>query len=97
MPLRRRTRRAASRISSRERSRRRSRRAIRGATSAASAPEPSLLVARVLLFGYVASRMVHFVAYLTARTHDTRATLWSIGSFLLVYMTARTLLAALGV
>ena len=44
--------------------------------------EPSLLVARVLLFGYVASRLLHFGAYLTARTHDTRATLWTIGSLI---------------
>ena len=59
--------------------------------------EPSLLVARVLLFGYVASRLLHFGAYLTARTHDTRATLWTIGSLTLVYITGRTLLTALGI
>lgn len=59
--------------------------------------EPSLLVARVLLFGFVASRLLHFVAYLTARTHDTRAKLWTIGSLALVYLAARTLLAAFGV
>jgi len=57
---------------------------------------PSLLVARVLLYGYVVSRLLHFAAYLTARTHDTRAALWSVGSLILIYMTARTLLAAIG-
>ena len=58
--------------------------------------EPPLLLAQVLLYGYVASRLLHFAAYATARTHDTRATLWTIGSLILVFMTCRTLLAALG-
>ena len=58
--------------------------------------EPSLLLARVLLYGYVISRLLHFAAYLTARTHDMRATLWTVGSLILIYMTVRALLAALG-
>jgi len=57
--------------------------------------EPSLMVARVLLYGYVASRFLHFAAYFTAQTHDTRATFWTIGSLILIYMTCRTLVAAL--
>ena len=58
---------------------------------------PGLLEARILFYGYVMSRLAHFAAYLTARTHDTRATLWTIGSLMLIYMTVRVLLAALGV
>jgi glutathione S-transferase len=58
--------------------------------------EPSLLLAQWLYYGYAASRFLHFAAYFTARTHDTRATLWTIGSFILIFMTARTFLAALG-
>jgi len=58
--------------------------------------EPSLLLARVLLYGYVVSRLLHFAAYATARTHDTRATLWTVGSLIIVFMTCRTLFAALG-
>ena len=58
--------------------------------------QPPLLLAQVLLYGYVVSRLLHFAAYLTARTHDTRATLWTIGSLILIFMTVRTLLAALG-
>lgn len=58
--------------------------------------QPSLLLAQVLLYGYVVSRFLHFGAYLTARTHDTRATLWTVGSLILVFMTGRTLIAALG-
>lgn len=58
--------------------------------------EPSLTEARWVLYGYVVSRMLHFAAYLSARTHDTRATLWTIGSLLLVYMAGRVLVVALG-
>jgi glutathione S-transferase len=58
--------------------------------------EPSLMVARLLLYGYVVSRLLHFAAYFTARTHDTRATFWTIGSLILIYMTCRALVTALG-
>jgi glutathione S-transferase len=57
---------------------------------------PSLLLAQWLLYGYVVSRLLHFAAYLSARTHETRATLWTIGSLIILFMTCRTLLAALG-
>ncbi|PSO21527.1 MAPEG family protein [Bradyrhizobium sp. MOS003] len=57
--------------------------------------EPSLLIARLLLYGYVVSRLLHFAAYFTERTHDTRATFWTIGSLILVYMTCQTLVTAL--
>jgi len=57
---------------------------------------PPLWLAQALLYGYVISRLLHFAAYLTARTHDTRATLWTIGSLILIFMTVRTLVAALG-
>lgn len=57
--------------------------------------DPSLLLAQVLLYGYVVSRLLHFAAYMTARTHDTRATLWTVGSFILIFITVRTLIAAL--
>lgn len=58
--------------------------------------QPSLLAARLCLYGYVVSRLVHFVAYFTAQTHDMRATLWTIGSLILIYMTASVLWTALG-
>jgi glutathione S-transferase len=57
---------------------------------------PPLWLAQALLYGYVVSRLLHFAAYATAQTHDLRATLWTIGSLILVFMTVRTLLAALG-
>ncbi len=59
--------------------------------------EPSLVLARVLLYGYVVTRLLHFVAYFTARTHDTRAALWTPGSLIILYMAGRTLFVVLGV
>jgi glutathione S-transferase len=56
---------------------------------------PPLGLARWLLYGYVVSRLLHFAAYLSARTHDTRASLWTIGSMILVFITGWTLIAAL--
>src|ERR1700712_978958 len=57
--------------------------------------EPSLRLAQWLLYGYVVSRLLHFAAYFTARTHDTRATLWTVGSLILIFMSCWTLLVAL--
>lgn len=56
---------------------------------------PSLKHAQWLLYGYVVSRVLHFAAYLTARTHDTRAALWTVSSMILIYMTVWTLVVAL--
>jgi glutathione S-transferase len=58
--------------------------------------DPSLMLARWLLYGFVVTRLLHFVAYFTGQTHDLRATLWTPGSLILVFITGRTLLAALG-
>jgi glutathione S-transferase len=41
--------------------------------------DPPLWLAQWLLYGYVVSRLLHFAAYLTAQTHDMRATLWTVG------------------
>lgn len=58
--------------------------------------QPSLVLAQWLLYGYVVSRFLHFAAYISAQTHEMRATLWTVGSLILIFMTGRTLLAALG-
>jgi glutathione S-transferase len=57
--------------------------------------EPSITIARWALYGYVTSRLLHFAAYFTARTHDTRATLWTVGSLILIFMSCWTLFVAL--
>jgi glutathione S-transferase len=58
--------------------------------------QPSLAIAQWLLYGYVVSRLLHFAAYITGQIHEIRATFWTIGSLILIYMSVRTLLAALG-
>ncbi len=55
---------------------------------------PSLLVAQILMYGYVISRFIHFYVYLNEFTHDTRATFWTIGSLILIFMAGRTLVFA---
>jgi glutathione S-transferase len=42
---------------------------------------------------YVVTRLMHFVAYLAASTHDLRAALWTPGSLILVYMAGASLAA----
>jgi glutathione S-transferase len=55
---------------------------------------PPLLAVQILLYGYVASRLLHFWAYFTAKTHDTRAKFWTVGSLALIGMTGWALVAA---
>jgi len=50
---------------------------------------PPLWLAQVLFYGYAASRFAHFAAYYSAQTHDMRATLWTIGSLIIVFMSLR--------
>ncbi|HEY3812763.1 MAG TPA: MAPEG family protein [Caulobacteraceae bacterium] len=57
---------------------------------------PPLLHAQILLYGYVAARLLHFGAYITAQVHEVRALFWSLSSLALVWMTVRALVVALG-
>ena len=58
---------------------------------------PSLGLARWLLYGYVVSRLLHFVADFTAQIfNDKGATFWTVGSLIVIFMTFWTLFAALG-
>ena len=57
---------------------------------------PSLPAAQWLLYGYVVSRLLHFAAYITGQIHEVRATFWTVGSLILIFITVRTLMAALG-
>jgi uncharacterized membrane protein YecN with MAPEG domain len=57
--------------------------------------QPPLWIAQVVLFGYVASRLAHFWAYSTARSHELRATFFSIGSFIVIGMAVYTLIYAI--
>jgi glutathione S-transferase len=58
--------------------------------------DPSLQLAQWLLYGYAVSRVLHFLAYLTAQVHDVRATFWTIGSVMIAAMCVMSLGKALG-
>lgn len=54
---------------------------------------PSLALAQWLFYGYVISRVLHFLAYASAQVHDIRATFWTIGSVILIAMCVMVLQA----
>ena len=53
---------------------------------------PPLLLAQILLWGYVAARAAHFIAYATAQIHDVRATFWTFSSLAVLAMTVYILI-----
>jgi glutathione S-transferase len=57
---------------------------------------PPLLLAQILIWTYVGTRALHFVAYMTAQLHDVRAFCWTWGSLSVIAMTGYTLLRVLG-
>lgn len=59
------------------------------------ATSPPLLLAQVLFYGYVITRLLHFVAYLTGQIHDIRAALWTPGSLAILFMAGSIVVAAL--
>lgn len=56
---------------------------------------PSLTLARWLFWAYAVTRLLHFVAYLSAQNHEVRAALWTPGSLIIVFMSGAALVAAL--
>lgn len=56
--------------------------------------QPPLLLAQVLLYGFVAIRFVHSLVYLAARSHEIRATFYTVGSLIVVGMAVTTLVVA---
>jgi glutathione S-transferase len=52
---------------------------------------PSLLLAQMMLYGFVLARAAHFVAYLTKQRHEVRATFYTVGSLIVIYMAGATL------
>ncbi|WP_240686564.1 MAPEG family protein [Aliiroseovarius marinus] len=57
--------------------------------------DPSLLLAQLLMYGFVAARLAHFVAYATKQTHEVRATFYTTGSLIVIYMALHALAIAL--
>lgn len=56
---------------------------------------PPLWLAQVLMFGFVAARAAHAVAYGTAKSHEVRATFYTIGSLIVMAMALYALTAAI--
>jgi uncharacterized MAPEG superfamily protein len=55
---------------------------------------PAVLLAQLLLYGFVAARLAHFWAYSTKRTHEVRATFYTLGSVIVIYMACHAIWVA---
>ena len=47
---------------------------------------PSLVLANSMMYGFVAARLLHTLAYASKQSHEVRATLYTIGSLLVMAM-----------
>ncbi len=56
---------------------------------------PPLLLAQILIWGYIAARAAHFLAYATAQIHDVRATCWTFSSIAVIGMAGYALIQLL--
>ncbi len=56
---------------------------------------PALGLAQILMYGFVAARAAHFLAYATKQSHEVRATFYTIGSLIVIYMAGYSLWALL--
>jgi len=59
------------------------------------AVNPAAWLAQILMYGFVAARLAHFWAYATKQTHEVRATFYTIGSGIVIYMAIHALWIAL--
>ena len=56
---------------------------------------PSVWLAHVLMYGFVAARLAHFWAYTTKQSHEIRATFYTVGSLIVIYMACHVLWVAI--
>ena len=56
---------------------------------------PPLLLAQLLMYGFVLARAAHAVAYATAQSHEMRSVFYTVGSLSVVYMAVHVLVVAL--
>ena len=59
------------------------------------AVDPALWLAQLLMYGFVLARIAHFFAYATRQVHEVRATFYTIGSLVVIYMAGHVLWSAL--
>lgn len=53
--------------------------------------DPAPWLALALFYGFLAARAGHFWAYATARSHETRATFYTVGSIIVIWMGGQVL------
>ncbi|PWE17412.1 glutathione S-transferase [Marinicauda salina] len=58
--------------------------------------DPAFWLAALLMYGFVLARLAHAVAYATARSHEVRATFYTVGSLAVIAMAVMVLIAGLG-
>jgi len=56
---------------------------------------PSSLLANVLMYGFVVARLAHTIAYATRQSHEMRATFYTFGSLIVIFMALYVLAGAL--
>ena len=59
------------------------------------AVNPAAWLAQALMYGFVLARLAHFLAYATKQTHEVRATFYTIGSAIVIYMAFHVLWVAI--
>jgi glutathione S-transferase len=59
------------------------------------AVRPSLTLTGILMATFVVARLLHTVAYLCKQRHEVRATLFTIGSLVVIYMAVHVLMVAI--
>jgi len=56
---------------------------------------PPLLLAQIMMYGFVLARALHTWAYATAIGHEVRSTFYTLGSLAVIYMALHALVVAL--
>lgn len=56
---------------------------------------PPLLLAQILMYGFVAARLAHAIAYATKQSHEMRASFYTIGSVAVIAMAIYALIVML--
>jgi len=56
---------------------------------------PPLWAAKLALYGFAVTRVMHFIAYMTAQLHDVRAMMWTPGAIALMSMAGYVLAVAI--
>lgn len=55
---------------------------------------PPLLLAQIMMYGFVVARALHTWAYATAQSHEVRSTFYTVGSVAVIYMAVHALVVA---